>query len=113
MTNKSKLLLDCGNKLSKDELLAALAEECVELSHAALKYRRALTQDNPTPAKEKECLQSFEEEISDVMNILVSAGAVNPELSIESYCSESKAVRWMNRLNDQDYSRRRRLLYRK
>lgn len=113
MTNKSQILLDCGHQLSKPELLAALAEECVELSHAALKYRRALTQDNPTPAKEKECLQSFEEEISDVMNILVSAGAVNPELSVESYCSESKAIRWMNRLKEQDNLRRRRLLRRK
>lgn len=99
MTEKSQLLQQCGNRISKTELLAALAEECIELSHAALKYRRSLTQDNPTPASEKDCRAAVKEEISDVMNILVSGYFVDPECTIESICSESKAIRWMERLN--------------
>lgn len=34
--------------IPQDELLAQLAEECAELSQAALKLRRALTGINPT-----------------------------------------------------------------
>ena len=100
MTEKAKVLRQCGNKISRTELLAALAEECIELSHAALKYRRSLTQDNPTPVDEDEAWNVVKEEISDVMNILVSGYFVHPECSIESICSEDKALRWMKRLED-------------
>lgn len=99
MTTKTKILLECGSKLSKPELLAALAEECVELAHACLKYRRAITQENPTPVTQEECLVSLKDEISDVMNILVSTDIVDSESSVESLCSEYKATRWMNRLS--------------
>lgn len=35
--------------LTESELLCQLAEESAELAQAALKERRALTNDNPTP----------------------------------------------------------------
>ena len=40
--------------IPQDELLAQLAEECAELSQAALKLRRALTGINPTPVTVEE-----------------------------------------------------------
>lgn len=105
MTDKTKILQQCGNKISRTELLAALAEECMELAHAALKYRRSLTQDNPTPKCESEAWEDVKEEISDVMNILVSAYFVHPEATIESICSEDKAIRWIERLNGKTFYR--------
>lgn len=38
-----------------EEQLLQLAEECAELSQAALKLRRAMTGTNPTPRSAKEC----------------------------------------------------------
>lgn len=49
------------------ELLAGLAEECGELVQATLKYRRALTQINPTPKSEEEAYDDMCEEIADVL----------------------------------------------
>lgn len=107
MTNKARVLQQCGNKISRTELLAALAEECIELSHAALKYRRCLTQDNPTPSTEDEAWNTVKEEISDVMNILVSGYFLHPESTVESICSEDKAIRWMKRLDSRIYETHR------
>lgn len=92
-------LQQCGEKLSKEELLAALAEECTELAHAALKYRRVLVQENYTPLTKKESIAAVQEELSDVMNILVGGGFVDPRSTVASMCSKDKADRWERRLN--------------
>lgn len=56
--------------LPQDELLAQLAEECAELSQAALKLRRALTGINPTPVTAEEARKNLVEEAADVYNVL-------------------------------------------
>ena len=56
--------------LLQDELLAQLAEECAELSQAALKLRRALTGINPTPVAADEARRNLGEEAADVYNVL-------------------------------------------
>lgn len=52
--------------LPEDELLLQLAEECAELSHAALKLRRAMVGINPTPITEGEAREKLTEEAADV-----------------------------------------------
>ena len=55
--------------IPQDELLAQLAEECAELSQAALKLRRALTGINPTPVTAEEARANLVEEIADILNV--------------------------------------------
>ncbi len=47
-------------------MLEQLAEECAELSHAALKTARILRKENPTPATYEDSMKSVQEEFSDV-----------------------------------------------
>ena len=47
--------------LPEEELLLQLAEECAELSQAALKLRRALTGINPTPITEDEARENLQQ----------------------------------------------------
>lgn len=56
--------------LSRSALLENLAEECVELAHAALKEARRLRGENPTPATAEECQKALVEESADVLNML-------------------------------------------
>ena len=56
--------------LSQEELLAQLAEEAVELAHAALKLRRVYDGTNPTPVKRSEAFANLKEEIADVRLLL-------------------------------------------
>ena len=48
------------------ELLAGLAEECGELTQAALKLRRVWDGTNPTPTTEEAAMEDLYEEIADV-----------------------------------------------
>lgn len=52
--------------LGKKEILCQLAEEAAELSQAALKLRRAISQHNPTPMTVDEAEKNLREEIADV-----------------------------------------------
>lgn len=54
------------SKLTQEELLCQLAEECAELSQAALKLRRVYDGKNPTPVKMAEAYHNLLEEIADV-----------------------------------------------
>ena len=54
-------------RLSDDELLCQLAEECAELAQAALKVRRAMTANNYTPVSSDEARAKFLEECADVL----------------------------------------------
>lgn len=89
----------------REELLAGLAEECAELSRAALKLRRALTGTNPTPVTVKEAEAALREEVADVALMLVYTV---PEIDsvrcargseIPAICADKEA-RWMQRLLD-------------
>lgn len=84
-------------RLPQDELLAQLAEECSELSQAALKLRRALTGINPTPVTVEEARKNLVEETADVYNVmgLLLDAADNAEIySI----IRRKKERWLKRL---------------
>lgn len=52
--------------LSDEELLCQLAEEASELAQAALKLRRAMTGDNPTPVTIEQARKNLIEELADV-----------------------------------------------
>lgn len=52
--------------LPKAEILAQLAEETSELAQAALKLRRAIDKENPTPKSQAEATDDLIEEIADV-----------------------------------------------
>jgi hypothetical protein len=86
--------------VSKDDLLCQLAEECSELSQAALKLRRAITKTNPTPVTYNQALEDLMEEAADVLLCL----RVLPEVEENGYIIDigiaEKAERWLNRLQE-------------
>lgn len=87
--------------LTQDELLCQLAEESAELAQAALKERRALEDDNPTPVSYTDAHANLLEEVADVY---VSLGEL---LSLEDWervarIREEKENRWMQRLEERD-----------
>lgn len=83
--------------IPQDELLAQLAEECAELSQAALKLRRALTGINPTPVTADEARWNLVEEVADVYNVLGLLLDAEDNAEIYSIIRRKKA-RWLNRL---------------
>ena len=83
--------------LPQDELLAQLAEECAELSQAALKLRRALGCNNPTPMTAEEARANLVEEIADILNVsdlLLEIDDVDEIYDIV----QRKRERWLKRL---------------
>lgn len=80
------------------EQLAQLAEESVELAHAALKARRALgVAGNPTPVRLSEALGSLREEIADVQLCLRVLGYDPADPDCKKIMS-AKLTRWATRL---------------
>lgn len=77
-----------------EELLAGLAEEAAELAKAALKFRRAITQKNPTPVTVDKAWAMLEEEVADTLLILGVLGASKRCEQI----TQLKMDRWVNRL---------------
>ena len=87
--------------LGKSEILAQLAEECAELTQAALKYRRALDGINPTPVGERKAVMHLIEEIADVdlcVSLLTTPEDDQQKLMIE----RAKLLRWEERLRNND-----------
>lgn len=83
--------------IPQDELLAQLAEECAELSQAALKLRRALTGINPTPVTADEARWNLVEEVADVYNVLGLLLDTEDNAEIYSIIRRKKE-RWLKRL---------------
>ncbi len=83
--------------IPQDELLAQLAEECAELSQAALKLRRALTGINPTPVTAEEARKNLVEETADVYNVLGLLLDAVENAEIYDIIRRKKA-RWVKRL---------------
>lgn len=83
--------------IPQDELLAQLAEECAELSQAALKLRRALTGINPTPVTVEEARKNLVEETADVYNVLGLLLDAVENAEIYDIIRRKKA-RWVKRL---------------
>lgn len=87
--------------LSQEELLTQLAEECAELSKAALKLRRVYNGDNPTPVRRPDAFDNVIEEIADVYLCIEVLGLNNP-IHLTKICKimESKTMRWEQRLQE-------------
>ena len=86
-------------KLSDEELLLQLAEECAELGKAALKLRRVYDGKNPTPVKRSDASQNLIEEVADVALCIKVLGLDTPVMlrTVEEIC-EAKLDRWQQRL---------------
>ena len=72
-----------------------LAEECVELAHALLKYARALRGQNPTPVTMEEAWDSCKNEFSDVL-VCADVVGLQPDLKL----MWEKRQRWIERLQE-------------
>lgn len=55
-----------SKKVPEGALLCQIAEEAAELAQAALKYRRTMSEENPTPVQAVEALRHLLEEAADV-----------------------------------------------
>lgn len=73
--------------------LEQLAEECAELSQAALKFARILRGDNPTPTTYDEAVKNVREEATDVMLCLRVA-----DIHVSTEIAKNKMHRWVERL---------------
>ena len=56
-----------AENLSDEDILCQIAEDASEMSQAALKLRRAITQANPTPVSDEEAVDSIIEEYADTI----------------------------------------------
>ena len=85
--------------LSQEELLTQLAEECSELSKAALKLRRVYNGENPTPIRRDDAFDNVIEEIADVYLCIAVLGLDEP-FHQRKICKimEAKTDRWAQRL---------------
>lgn len=90
------------SKMPIAELYAALAEEAAELAHAALKYRRTITKDNPTPKAKEEALQSFLEELADMVICLNAINLPEEHLPKIQTIELQKIERWTQRLKEKE-----------
>lgn len=83
------------------EIMTQLAEEASELAQAALKYRRTLSNANPTPVTRRQAEDQLLEEIADVKLCLHVAGLekVRDKIQVNRMIS-SKAERWLHSLEE-------------
>lgn len=85
------------DRLSQEELLAQLAEEASELTHAALKLRRALDGTNPTPVDFRTAFAALQEEVADV-TLLVQLLGLDSDPGALRAIMDHKTLRWRRRL---------------
>ena len=79
------------NRIGEAAMWEQLAEECVELAHAALKMARILRNENPTEASRNLTLIHVDEEYADVCMAANELG-----LKVDSRIQEYKMNRFMN-----------------
>lgn len=84
------------NNVSIPDILDQLAEEAVELSHAALKLARIKRGTNPTPVTEEEATKNLIEELSDLGLITHYVLDIDPDEMIV----QKKLVRWKDRIEE-------------
>ena len=83
------------------EIMTQLAEEASELAQAALKYRRTLSNSNPTPVTRREPEKKLLEEIAYVKLCLHVSGfeAVRHKIEVNRTIT-AKSQRWLQRLSE-------------
>lgn len=84
-------------QLPVEELLCQLAEECNELSKAALKLRRVIDGKNPTPVTFEQALDNVREEIADVM-LCIRMLDMDPNHWTYQEIMDAKTQRWAERI---------------
>ena len=82
-------------KVPEAALYEQLAEECVELAHAALKLARIKRGENPTPVSVEEAMGAVMEEYTDLR---LMAYVLEMGLDIDVF--EKKLLRWYKRLGE-------------
>ena len=97
---KSDKLDKIKANIGQTEVLAQLAEECAELSHAALKLRRGLDGRNVTPISVLEAEIDVQEEMADVFLLMVMCGMQDGEMAETIY---KKVPRWCRRLGLEEH----------
>lgn len=90
--------------LSDEDILCQIAEEAAELSKAALKLRRVMTQTNPTPVSVKKAADDLMEEYGDTVVAYV-AYSIKHDLIDRKYVdvlerSNPKYNRWAQRIKE-------------
>ena len=89
-------ILFVREQLSPADQFGQVAEEAVELAHAAMKMQRILTGTNPTPVTEKEAMGKVMEEICDLYNAL-EVLKLDVSLKYEGI-RKKKMARWVERI---------------
>ncbi len=84
---------------TESELLCQLAEESAELAQAALKERRALEDDNPTPVSYNQAHINLLEEVADVYCCLGELLSL-ADWETVAHIRAEKENRWMQRLEE-------------
>ena len=97
LTEIAKTVYMIRERLGTPELLTQLAEECAELAQAALKHRRALTSDNPTPVSAATTAQNLVEEMADV-ELCASMLSTPEDNERKREIRRAKATRWLRRM---------------
>lgn len=97
--NYTEMLNYIKKNVSSKERLAQLAEEATELAKAALKYRRTLDDENPTPVSKDEAFRNLIEEIDDI-GLCLEALALMWRVEFNSLQREQKLKRWVKRIKE-------------
>ena len=83
------------NLIGEAALLEQLAEECAELSKAALKKARIIRGQNPTPVTIEKADADLIEEYTDVIHC-----AMELQLKIDGRQMDKKQERWISRIKE-------------
>ena len=99
--NNTKNNLRILAKVGCPAALEGLAEECAELTKAALKLARILRGENPSPVPYEEALKSIMEEVADVNCYVDILSSVFPIGGKEMQkATAEKRKRFLKRLED-------------
>lgn len=83
-------------------MMNQIAEECCELGQAALKYRRTLENDSPTPIGQKAAWAHLLEEVSNIMLCINELPVKDDDAKIVIRQMVLKKARWKKRLGIED-----------
>ena len=103
MQNKEEIFEAISGKYGKEYMLRQMAEECSELSQAALKYIRAARKE--TPMRIDEAIEHLTEEIADVRLMIDAVSAIvlsERDVDDVQAINEQKLDRWKTRMVDGD-----------
>lgn len=87
------------DNVSCADQIGQLAEEAVELAHAALKLERVVRGTNPTPVTQIEATVKLCEEVADVLNAL-EVLKIWPGTESINGIREEKLDRWVERIKE-------------